>query len=170
MPIQRGQRPFGCRAFDPPAIRSARFVGTGRVEALAAIPRPVLDVQSTSRTQLCRVGYRKSRRSLACLFAGPRAADRLAKIRAESSVRVCAGSDAVRGNKNAGINRPRQTHMIAGAPSRMARDSTGTVLASKSGSLRTAVPTRAARQLEQDSCAKRDGERPAATSCEAGAP
>ena len=60
--------------------------------------------------------------------------------------------------------------MIAGAPSRMARDSTGTALASKSGSLRTAVPTRAARQLEQDSCAKLDGERPAATICEAGAP
>ena len=77
-----GNRPFGCRAFGPPAISSARFVGTGRVAALAGIPRPVLDVQSTSRTQLCRVGHRKSRRSLACLFADPHlAADRLTGIR-----------------------------------------------------------------------------------------
>ena len=60
--------------------------------------------------------------------------------------------------------------MIAGAPYRMARDSTETALAAKSGSLRTAVQERAARQLEQDSCAKLDGERPAATICEAGAP
>lgn len=46
--------------------------------------------------------------------------------------------------------------MIAGAPSRMARDSTEAVLAAKSSSRRMAVPARAARQLEHGFRAKQD--------------
>lgn len=59
--------------------------------------------------------------------------------------------------------------MNGDAPSRMARDSAETALA-VSSSLLTSVPARAARQLEQDSRAKGDGERSVATICKAGMP
>lgn len=62
--------------------------------------------------------------------------------------------------------------MIAGAPSRMVRDSTetATALATKSSSLRMEVPARTARQMELGSRANLDEERLVAMICKARTP